>query len=1316
MAGNNSKRRRIGNTSSRNVTRRGIERSRARAGTIPELQQVLLAHRATEEKIRTSERLLLSISRIQTLYIDEARPDALFHVLVEELLTITDSEYGFIGDVLRTAEQMPYLRTQAITDLSWNEETKALMAQHASNLEFRNLNTLFGQVMTTGCPVMANDSASDPRAGGLPPGHPPIHAFLGLPIYRGEVLIGLLGIANRPGGYDEAIVAYLEPFLSTCGQVLEGYRNRGLRTEAEAALREATTAVELTMEGISRLDDSGRYVFVNHQYAALLGYRPDELVGQSWDITVHPDDRASVLTSFTEMLATGKAETDLRGVKKDGSLIWTHAVLAKPNGPEGKVSGHFCFVRGITERKREEALQAAERQALELVAKRTPLNEVLAFICRTIESHTASMFCSVMLGTGDGAHLLSAAGPSLPEEYNQLAHGIPIGPNVGSCDSAASFRKVVIADDITTNPLWKDYASVPLTYGIKPCWSQPILSSTGTLLGTFTAYYRDTREPEPSDLKVVERAGSIAAVAIEHAKVIEALKESESRFQAFMRHSPAVTFIKDRAGCYLYINPTFEKRFRFSLDEVRGRTDADLMPPPVVAELNENDRRVWFTGDVIEVEETVPTPDGQSDHWLVLKFPLMGIGGEPLLGGVAVDITERKRAVEELRASERRQEFLLSATSVVIYSCRATGDYGPTFMTENVADVMGYRREECLADSRWWVDGLHPDDRVRVLGELPRLFECGRHTHEYRFRHKDGSYRWMRDELRVVYDAEGCPVELVGCWIDVTEQREAEEHLHRTRFAMDQAVDAVYWIDPQARILYANDAASMMLGYTAEEFLRMTVHDLNPDYPPELWPGWWDEARVKKEISLETIHLTKDGRRIPIDMRVAFLAYGGQEFHCAFVRDIGARKQSDEALRLAHMELEQRVAERTAQLALANQSLQSDIAERKRTEEALRESELRYKLLTEATFDGIAIHDQGVLLEVNPGLERMFGYQSGELIGRSILDLVADESRDRVVANMQAGVIGPYEAMGRRKDGSTFPGEVVVRPYHFRGKEVRLVAGRDITERKYLDAERLRYTAELEHQVAQRTAEIAKLEAQRAQTEKLAAMGRLAAGVAHEINNPIAGIKNAFTLVKQAVDPTHPHYEFAGMIDREIARVSSIVQNMYQLYRPESGRAEPVDLQTMTNDIQALFAKRLQQRRLKLVIEADPYLKRLCVSRGDLLQVLLNLVNNAIDCSREASRVTLSLREEPEMVRISVSDEGSGIPPEILPHIFDPFYTTKMGNDQKSMGLGLSVSRSLVMAMGGTIEVETQSNQGSTFSILIPRNRAVMNVQESGEI
>ncbi|HWG97468.1 MAG TPA: PAS domain S-box protein, partial [Nitrospira sp.] len=134
----------------------------------------------------------------------------------------------------------------------------------------------------------------------------------------------------------------------------------------------------------------------------------------------------------------------------------------------------------------------------------------------------------------------------------------------------------------------------------------------------------------------------------------------------------------------------------------------------------------------------------------------------------------------------------------------------------------------------------------------------------------------------------------------------AEKRLRQTQFAMDQAVDAIYWIDPQATILYANEAASLMVGYSRDELLGMRVHNLNPDFPASTWPGFWEETRRNKTMSFETNHCAKDGRLVPIDIRVSFLAYEGQEFHCAFVRDITDRKLSEGALAQAAQDLERK--------------------------------------------------------------------------------------------------------------------------------------------------------------------------------------------------------------------------------------------------------------------------------------------------------------------------------------------------------------------------------------------------------------------------
>ena len=624
-----------------------------------------------------------------------------------------------------------------------------------------------------------------------------------------------------------------------------------------------------------------------------------------------------------------------------------------------------------------------------------------------------------------------------------------------------------------------------------------------------------------------------------------------------------------------------------------------------------------------------------------------------------------------------------------------------------------------------WQSVLHPDDLPACMTAWTASLRTGEpYEIEFRLRQAGaGTYRWHLTRALPIRDETGRIVKWIGTNTDITGRRQVEEALReseeRFRVLADTAPVLIWMSGRDNRISYFNTRWLEYTGRTMEQ---------------ELGDGWVEGVHSDDVDRCWNIYSEAFDRREPFDLEYRLRKADGQYgwlhesgaprflpggtfagYHGACI-DITARKLAEAELRRVHDELERRVSERTAQLAMANRSLQDEIAERKHVEEAVRDSELRYKLLTEATFDGIAIHDQGILIEVNAGLGRIFGYGPGELIGRSLWDLVADESRDLVLANMQNGVNGPYEAMGRRKDGTTFPGEVVVRPCRYRGKEVRLVAGRDITERKHLEAERSRHTEELEHQIAERTAEIAKLESQRAQTEKLAAMGRLAAGVAHEINNPIAGIKNAFTLVKQAVDPAHPHAEFVDMIDREITRVASIVQNMYQLYRPESGKGEAVELRSMMNDIEALFSKRLQQRRLKLAIDVDPCIDRLRVPRGDLLQVLLNLLNNAIDCSSDGGTVTLAICVEPDAIRIAVSDQGPGISPDNLPHIFDPFFTTKTERDQKGMGLGLSISQSLVMAMGGKIEVQTRPHGGSTFSVLLPRHTAGACAQDQSNI
>ena len=170
--------------------------------------------------------LLEAIQKVQTRYIEDADASEAFDHLLQCLLELTRSEYGFIGEVLRKEDGAPYLKTLAITNIAWNDAMRAFYDESAPHgLEFLNLETLFGAVLKTGEPVISNYPAQDPRAGGTPVGHPPLNAFLGLPIYFNNEFNGMIGIANRPGGYDEELIRFLQPFSATCSTLMRAYVN-----------------------------------------------------------------------------------------------------------------------------------------------------------------------------------------------------------------------------------------------------------------------------------------------------------------------------------------------------------------------------------------------------------------------------------------------------------------------------------------------------------------------------------------------------------------------------------------------------------------------------------------------------------------------------------------------------------------------------------------------------------------------------------------------------------------------------------------------------------------------------------------------------------------------------------------------------------------------------------------------------------------------------------------------------------------------------------------------------------------------------------
>lgn len=215
----------------------------------------LQKYEETREREQASKGLLDLIGRAHDAFISGREPRALFNDILDPLLELTRSEYGFIGEIQRDDDGTPFLQILALTNIAWNDETQRLYEQYETvGLEFRNLETLFGACITTEAAVIANSPSTDHRAGGLPPHHPSLDAFLGLPFFKGTEMAGMVGIANRPDGYSFEVAQYLEPFCSMCAGIIEAHRVERRRRESERSLLET----ELKLSRSQKLEAVGK--------------------------------------------------------------------------------------------------------------------------------------------------------------------------------------------------------------------------------------------------------------------------------------------------------------------------------------------------------------------------------------------------------------------------------------------------------------------------------------------------------------------------------------------------------------------------------------------------------------------------------------------------------------------------------------------------------------------------------------------------------------------------------------------------------------------------------------------------------------------------------------------------------------------------------------------------------------------------------------------------------------------------------------------------------------------------------------------------
>ncbi|HET6410199.1 MAG TPA: ATP-binding protein [Chthoniobacteraceae bacterium] len=370
------------------------------------------------------------------------------------------------------------------------------------------------------------------------------------------------------------------------------------------------------------------------------------------------------------------------------------------------------------------------------------------------------------------------------------------------------------------------------------------------------------------------------------------------------------------------------------------------------------------------------------------------------------------------------------------------------------------------------------------------------------------------------------------------------------------------------------------------------------------------------------------------------------------------------------------------------------------------EPERWFRAVADFTYDWESWHGpDGRLIWVNPAVERITGYTVADCLAMHDypLPMIAVENRPHiaeVLLSARSRTSGEsIDVRGVHRNGEARWMSLSWQPMY---GDSNLYLGfrtsvRDVTERHRL-REQLRLHAEhLEQLVQERTARLQQLEKRQRQMEKLAALGQLAAGVAHEINNPLAGVRNAFELIKSDLSPEDEHYELLELIDREIERMSGIVLQMHQLYRRNPQRPADFSMTTVVGEVAYLLEAAAAKHDIRLQCHLPDGPVTVCLPEGEVRQVLFNLIRNAVQASPPNSIIDVELGDGVDEVSVHVKDQGFGIPADVLPHIFDPFFTTKHGVSEPGMGLGLSVSRSLIEAMGGRIDVGSRSDGGTEF-------------------
>ncbi|SER06491.1 PAS domain S-box-containing protein/diguanylate cyclase (GGDEF) domain-containing protein [Nitrosomonas sp. Nm51] len=383
-----------------------------------------------------------------------------------------------------------------------------------------------------------------------------------------------------------------------------------------------------------------------------------------------------------------------------------------------------------------------------------------------------------------------------------------------------------------------------------------------------------------------------------------------SGMETILDQNNTYIFIKDTAGRYIFVNRAVKELFNKPLEEIIGYDDSQFFDLGLSNELMLNDRHVMEHGETIEREEkNIVKSTGEEKIYWTVKKPVRN-EQRRIVGmcGISTDITARKRAEIALCKLNKRLDFLLSSSPAIIYTCKASPPYTPTFISDNLTKILGYTVEEFLDTPDFWAEHIHPQDRDRVQADLHYMFTNGKHIHEYRFQHHNGDWLWMRGELYTVTCPEGDTVELIGYFIEITDRKEKEHALteshHLLKTVIDTAPVRIFWKDTESRFLGCNRAFADDAGETGPEKI-IGKKDCQLNWKAQAKRNYEDDQKVINtgiaRLDCEESRTAPDGKTIWLRTSKAPLRNVNNEIIgvLGIYQDITKQKENEDYMMLA---------------------------------------------------------------------------------------------------------------------------------------------------------------------------------------------------------------------------------------------------------------------------------------------------------------------------------------------------------------------------------------------------------------------------------